>query len=122
MGRSGGGNAQGTIKQGLQRQKEAYSGKWRDLEERARGLDDALRSARQAVAEREEQNAGLNAQARPPIHGYLPAMAYKADVCQACLCSAAPWSRHFSTMQAQCQRCRPSYAVYSMRAAVHTHT
>ena len=54
---------QGTVKQGLQRQKEAYSGKWRDLEEKARGLDDALRSARQAVSEREEQNAGLDAQA-----------------------------------------------------------
>lgn len=55
---------QGTVKQGLQRQKEAYSGKWRDLEEKARGLDDALRSVRQAVAEREEQNAGLDAQVR----------------------------------------------------------
>lgn len=53
---------QGTVKQGLQRQKEAYSGKWRDLEEKARGLDDALRSARQAVSEREEQNASLDAQ------------------------------------------------------------
>ena len=55
---------QGTVKQGLQRQKEAYSGKWRDLEEKARGLEDALRSARQAVSEREEQNTGLDAQAR----------------------------------------------------------
>ena len=60
-----GGGVQGTVKQGLQRQKEAYSGKWRDLEERGRGLDDALRSARQAVSEREEQNAGLDAQVRP---------------------------------------------------------
>ena len=55
---------QGTVKQGLQRQKEAYSGKWRDLEEKARGLEDALRSVRQAVAEREEQNVGLDAQVR----------------------------------------------------------
>lgn len=59
------------MKQGLHRQKEAYSGKWRDLEERARGLDDALRSARQAVAEREEQNAGLDAQARSPMDAFL---------------------------------------------------
>ena len=50
------------MKQGLQRQKEAYSSKWRDLEERARGLEDALRSQRQAVLEREEQNTGLHAQ------------------------------------------------------------
>ena len=49
-------------KQGLQRQKEAYAAKWRDLEERARGLEDALRSQRQAAQEREEQNAGLHAQ------------------------------------------------------------
>ena len=55
---------QGVVKQGLQRQKEAYSSKWRDLEERARGLEDALRSQRQAVQEREEQNAGLHAQVR----------------------------------------------------------
>ncbi len=61
---------QGTVKQGLQRQKEAYSGKWRDLEEKARGLDDALRSARQAVSEREEQNAGLDAQVRV-LHPHL---------------------------------------------------
>ena len=51
-------------KQGLQRQKEAYAAKWRDLEERARGLEDALRSQRQAVQEREEQNTGLYAQVR----------------------------------------------------------
>ena len=62
---------QGTVKQGLQRQKEAYSGKWRDLEEKARGLDDALRSARQAVSEREEQNSGLDAQVRTPNSSHV---------------------------------------------------
>ena len=50
------------VKQGLQRAKEAYGARWRDLEDRGRGLEDALRSQRQAAAEREEQNAGLHAQ------------------------------------------------------------
>ena len=59
---AGAARAQGVAKQGLQRQKEAYAAKWRDLEERARGLEDALRSQRQAVQEREEQNSGLHAQ------------------------------------------------------------
>ena len=70
---------QGTVKQGLHRQKEAYSGKWRDLEEKARGLEDTLRSVRQAVSEREEQNAGLDSQ-----------------VCLASLLSAAAhgWTKH----------------------------
>lgn len=60
----GAARAQGVAKQGLQRQKEAYAAKWRDLEERACGLEDALRSQRQAAQEREEQNAGLHAQVR----------------------------------------------------------
>ena len=55
---------QSVVKQGLQRQKESYSSKWRDLEERARGLEDALRLQRQAVQEREEQNTSLHAQVR----------------------------------------------------------